>query len=170
MIFFEENQLLKNRVFVLPVNIVKHLNQTLYMFGKNCNYDGYKRLRHILDSGYNNKTEKNYNTPTITYSELKRIKNFFDNFVGDKKSIEYILNGGDVMKNWVNETLDIERESVKDLLNDKKNNKRIENNSLKTSKTPTKPVKLNGKDVYVTDVSEGKIIYISENQLKLIKK
>jgi len=41
----------------------------------------------------------------ITYKQLKRIKNFFDNFTGNQKDPEYILNGGIEMKNWVDNEL-----------------------------------------------------------------
>ena len=41
----------------------------------------------------------------IDYKQLKRIKNFFDNFKGNEKHPSFILNGGVVIKNWVNDEL-----------------------------------------------------------------
>jgi hypothetical protein len=41
----------------------------------------------------------------ITYKQLKRIKNFFDNFKGKPTELPFILNGGVLMRNWVNNTL-----------------------------------------------------------------
>ena len=41
----------------------------------------------------------------IEYKQLKRIKNFFDNFKGNHKEPSFILNGGVEMKNWVNNEL-----------------------------------------------------------------
>ena len=41
----------------------------------------------------------------IGYPQLKRIKNFFDNFKGNQNEPEFILNGGFEMKNWVNDEL-----------------------------------------------------------------
>lgn len=41
----------------------------------------------------------------IEYKQLKRIKNFFDNFIGNQDESPFILNGGVVMKNWVNNEL-----------------------------------------------------------------
>ena len=41
----------------------------------------------------------------ITYQQLKRMKNWFDNFEGQENDLPYILNGGHYVKNWVNETL-----------------------------------------------------------------
>ncbi len=45
-------------------------------------------------------------------------KNYFDNFKGDAQEKTYILNGGDYMKNWVDETLRFLRD---DIYNVKKN-------------------------------------------------
>jgi hypothetical protein len=42
---------------------------------------------------------------TITYKQLKRIKNFFDNYKGKQTTPEFILNGGIEMKTWVNNEL-----------------------------------------------------------------
>lgn len=50
---------------------------------------------------------------TIDYKQLKRIKNFFDNFTGDQKDPSFILNGGVTMKNWVNDILRRMREGQK---------------------------------------------------------
>lgn len=57
------------------------------------NEDGYKRNKELQ------------NSETIGYRQLKRIKNFFDNFKGTHKDASFILNGGFIMKNWVNDEL-----------------------------------------------------------------
>ena len=44
---------------------------------------------------------------------MKRIKNWFDSFDGDYKDMEYRLNGGKTMNNWVESTLNKEREAIK---------------------------------------------------------
>jgi hypothetical protein len=41
----------------------------------------------------------------IDYKQLKRIKNFFDNFKGNHNDPSFILNGGVLIKNWVNDEL-----------------------------------------------------------------
>ena len=41
----------------------------------------------------------------IDYKQLKRIKNFFDNFKGKQTDTSFILNGGVEIKNWVNDEL-----------------------------------------------------------------
>ena len=45
------------------------------------------------------------NQETIDYKQLKRIKNFFDNFKGNQNEPSFILNGEAIMKNWVNDEL-----------------------------------------------------------------
>ena len=49
----------------------------------------------------------------IDYGQLKRIKNWFDNFKGNQNDPSFILNGGFEMKNWVNDSLRKMREYSK---------------------------------------------------------
>lgn len=65
------------------------------------NNEGYKRNLELQDKNY------------ITYKQLKRIKNFFDNFNGNHKDQSFILNGGHKMKNWVDYELDFMRRNPK---------------------------------------------------------
>lgn len=62
--------------------------------------------------GYNRNKELQ-NQEQISYGQLKRIKNFFDNFQGLQNDPSYILNGGSQMKAWVNNTLNNMRNNVK---------------------------------------------------------
>ena len=52
-----------------------------------------------------NRNKELQNQRFIDYKQLKRIKNFFDNFKGNQNEPSFILNGGAVMKNWVNDEL-----------------------------------------------------------------
>ena len=61
--------------------------------GANENVEGFKRNQELQGKNY------------IDYKQLKRIKNFFDNFKGNHKHPSFILNGGVEMKNWVNDVL-----------------------------------------------------------------
>ena len=63
--------------------------------------EGYKRAKGILENN------------SIEYSQMKRIKNWFDTFEGSHEDMEYRLNGGKTMHNWVNSTLKKETEAVK---------------------------------------------------------
>ena len=62
-----ENNELKNRRFPIPDGVRKILQQTLSNYNGDKTIDGYKRLNNLLS------------TDTISFQELKRIKNFFDN-------------------------------------------------------------------------------------------
>lgn len=63
--------------------------------------EGYKRNQELQNQSF------------IDYKQLKRIKNFFDNFKGDQKHPSFILNGGVIMKNWANNELRKMREYIK---------------------------------------------------------
>ena len=103
-----ENNELKHRVFPLPDGVRKFLQNTLDNYKGDKTVDGYKRLNNIL------------NMQTISYHELKRIKNFFDHYNGSDKSAEYILNGGEPMKTWVNNTLYTATKAIHDFKQAKK--------------------------------------------------
>ena len=97
------NAELKHRFFPLGINIRKHLQRTLNNYNGDKDVDGYKRLVNILSMENG-----------IAYNEMKRIKNFFDNFQGSQDSIEFILNGGQPMMLWVNATLNRATQTIKD--------------------------------------------------------
>ena len=61
--------------------------------GANENVEGFNRNKELQGQ------------KTIDYKQLKRIKNFFDNFKGNHNEHSFILNGGVEMKNWVNNEL-----------------------------------------------------------------
>lgn len=107
-IITEGNSELKNRVFPIPDGVRKLLKSTLENYNGDKTIDGYKRLNNILGM------------QSISYQEMKRIKNFFDNYNGSDKSAEYILNGGEPMKNWVNNTLNTATKAVHDFKQAKK--------------------------------------------------
>jgi hypothetical protein len=52
-----------------------------------------------------NRNKELQNQKFIDYKQLKRIKNFFDNFKGNQNELPFILNGGVEIKNWVNDEL-----------------------------------------------------------------
>lgn len=103
------NKDLKNRVFPLSKGIKKHLYDTLKNYNGDKSVDGYKRLNNVLNMENG-----------ITYNEMKRIKNFFDNYQGTDKSVDYILNGGEPMKLWVTNTLNTATKAIHDFKQAKK--------------------------------------------------
>lgn len=69
--------------------------------------EGYSRNQELQDQKF------------ISYKQLKRIKNFFDNFKGNQNEPSFILNGGFEIKNWVNDEL----RKMRDYLKNTKTNK-----------------------------------------------
>jgi len=87
---------------VIPKNIKNHLiNSFAQAKGANENVEGFNRNKELQSQ------EK------ISYGQLKRIKNFFDTFGGKENELPFILNGGNVMKDWVSGELNKMRNNVK---------------------------------------------------------
>jgi hypothetical protein len=68
----------------------------------------------------------------ITYQQLKRIKNFFDNFKGNQHDHSYILNGGVEMRNWVNNELRRMRDYIENTKHNKSEHGGMENQHIKS--------------------------------------
>jgi hypothetical protein len=83
--------------------------------------------------GYNRNLELQ-KQEMISYPQLKRIKNFFDNFQGKENDPSYILNGGSQMKSWVENTLTSMRNNVKDKSQDlKPDDAKVQSSDYKTN-------------------------------------
>jgi hypothetical protein len=84
------NSNLYNKSIELPKEVVEYL-QTCFdeIPNSDPSIEGHKRNEELRSSGY------------VTYQQLGRIKNWFDNYDGDGTDAPYILNGADYMKNWV---------------------------------------------------------------------
>jgi hypothetical protein len=84
-----------------PENMREHMRVSHHKAkGADKNGEGYKRNQELQGQ------------KSMTYKQLKRIKNFFDNFKGKDVDHEFILNGGIEMKNWVNNELRRMREGI----------------------------------------------------------
>jgi hypothetical protein len=78
----------------LPENYREHLKVCFQKLkNPDKNSEGYKRNQELQNQRF------------IGYPQLKRIKNFFDNFKGNQNDSEFVLNGGFEMKNWVDDEL-----------------------------------------------------------------
>ena len=88
------NSNLYNKVWDFPEDMRKHM-KICFVKVKNAdsNVEGFNRNKRLQS------------LTTIGYPELKRIKNFFDNFKGKQTDPSFILNGGVEIKNWVNDEL-----------------------------------------------------------------
>lgn len=88
------NKDLYGEVIYLPKEILDNLTVCFQNVpNSDQNTEGHRRNEELRKNGY------------VTYQQLGRIKNFFDNYGGDKKDNPFILNGGDYMRTWVDQTL-----------------------------------------------------------------
>lgn len=157
---FESNKELNNRTFPLPKGIRKHLKNTLDNYHGDKTIDGYKRLNNVLSMD------------SISYHEMKRIKNYFDNYKGTYKSDEFILNGGEPMMTWVNNTLNSATNAIKDFKQAKKdagvNNSFIrphekDRQNKKKNKPTQVKIKTNNKNLSNNNVLKFESILHEEN-------
>ena len=96
------NSKLYNRPIPFPPEMKQHLTMCMNSVGQiPQDSQGYKRNKEL--QGKN----------TISYTQMKRIKSYFDNYKGDFKDAEFILNGGLKMKYWVEQTLNQMRANFK---------------------------------------------------------
>jgi len=95
------NKDLYGKTFSLPEDVVNYLQQCYdSAHGANDTTEGYRRNIELR------------NSRQVTYQQLKRMKNWFDSFGGDRNDLSYILNGGDYVKGWVNTTLNSLRNDI----------------------------------------------------------
>lgn len=93
------NSELYNKTFPVPPDVLKHIQTVLVSTPQG---DGVKRAKFIVKNG------------VLTYQELKRLKNFFDTFnLETTNRIQYELAGGNLMKSFVDRTLNANRDAVK---------------------------------------------------------
>lgn len=88
------NSQLYNTNIELPEEVKEYLETCFHHVGDtDPNIEGFKRNQELRDTGY------------VTYQQLGRIKNWFDNYEGDGTDAPFILNGADYMKNWAETTI-----------------------------------------------------------------
>lgn len=153
----EENQSLQGKEFKIPEKILKVLQNNANLI--NNIYDdkgnnsfkkslGYKRNQRLLNHNYNNKnSNKDNQNNSISYGELKRWKHDFDHMNNkNEKNISYQLNGGSDAENFVNNTLNQARNSVKQV-NQVKKSENIQKSKLKPKNKPMKPIKMDNGSI-----------------------
>lgn len=88
------NKELYGHTVPLPEDVVGYLDQCHQSaIGADESTEGYRRNKDLR-----NKRE-------VSYQQLKRMKNWFDDFNGHDNDLPFILNGGHYVKNWINDTL-----------------------------------------------------------------
>lgn len=169
IILNEENSDLRGKRFPLFDGLKKHLKKTLSDYEKkngDKNNVGYDRLVWICSQD------------NLSTEEMKRIKNFFDNYLGTNQSDDFVLNGGQEMKDWVNRMLKMATDTIKNekeakqLMGiDKKRQKQIkdapEPDKVDVVKIQTK--NLSNSISKNNVVKEGKTIIVAEEQINLLK-
>jgi hypothetical protein len=95
------NKNLYNRKAKLPESLMKHLEDSFKGIEGDSNLEGFNRNQELRDKGF------------ATYQQIKRIKNWFNSYNGNKEDAPFILNGGDRMNRWCDSVLNHWRTSDK---------------------------------------------------------
>lgn len=95
------NSKLYNNIAIIPDSLVKHLEACFNSAQGDTNTEGWKRNQELRQN------------KQATYQQIKRIKNWFDKYNGNKEDAPFILNGGDRMNLWCDEVLRTWRGDVK---------------------------------------------------------
>lgn len=148
------NSQLYDKMYKVPPKIIEFIQATLT---SNPSNDGIRRAKNIVKS------------QNITYQNLKRLKNFFDYFnhqSGDQ--VQYNLAGGKMMEDFVNTTLQADRDTV----DRSKENKR----DMNVDHSPTRTYDVRPNLTEDIDVDENTkqnsiaVIIDSENRFLLVKR
>lgn len=114
------NSELYDKTYKLPSQVIGHLQKTLTNIPHG---EGVRRAKFMLRNG------------EVTYQVLKRLKNFFDNYRGEN-SQQYELAGGDLMKSFIETTLNQERDAVSRGKEIKRDVNVDVNNAVRAQQTP----------------------------------
>jgi len=96
------NKDLKYKSYKIPdrvVNRIKHMIAKLTISDSQAK--GLKRAQDMVDS------------KIITYSQMNRLKNYFDTYEGNGSDDEYKLIGGETTKKWLESSLEHDKETIK---------------------------------------------------------
>jgi hypothetical protein len=95
------NSELYGKTYPVPQDVIDYLHQCHQAVGEvDETTEGFKRNKDLREKG------------EVTYQQLKRMKNWFDNFNGHQDEISHILNGGHYVKNWVENILKGDRDTI----------------------------------------------------------
>jgi hypothetical protein len=95
------NSKLYGNIVIIPNTLLKHLEDCFNSTQGDTNIEGWKRNQDLRQS------------KQVSYQQIKRIKNWFDSYGGNKEDAPFILNGGDRMNSWCDEVLRVWRDDVK---------------------------------------------------------
>ena len=163
------NSKLKGDKVLIDDDINYHLKRIYNAYKGPKDTEGYERLRNLCDS------------QDVSYEQLKRIKNFFDDFNGKNNETTYLLNGGTKMKTWVQSKLDDMRNNVESKKKNMKNvgmsnqyqkdkirvpNAKIDNHDTDTNKILRQEgiYRIKVLDDLITEINKNKELCLTDNQ------
>lgn len=139
------NSKLQGGKVLIDDDIDYHLKKIYNSYKGPKDVEGYERLRGLCDNN------------DVSYEQLKRIKNFFDDFEGKNNETIYLLNGGTKMRGWVQSKLDDMRDNVS---SKKKNMKNIGmSNQYQKDKIGISSVKIDTHDSDMNKILRQEGIY-----------
>lgn len=96
------NSLLQGKTYRVPDKVFNKINTMLRTIQVDDKHSkGYKRAKDIVADR------------KVSYAQMNRLKNFFDTYQGDGTDDEFKLIGGKITREWVNDALGQDRESIK---------------------------------------------------------
>lgn len=155
------NSELYNKTYRIPPDVLKYIQTTLV---STPNGEGVKRAKFMLKNG------------VITYQVMKRLKNFFDYFNPNTQDrVQYALAGGDLMKNFINTTLNSDRHAVKSGKKIKQDMTANPNSELKPYQTPRLNEEKKNKKFNIENYDKLKknalaVIANNDNKILLLKR
>ena len=173
-LFLKENQELQGNMYDIPKELEDHLKDTLNKYqdygttASGTMSKGFKRLQSLVDPNYNKQDDNTSEDGSrqISFSDMKRIKHDFDHMSKDPHDIQRVLNGGEKMASFVNDTLRKERTKVEPVLKQKEVETRNKN-AVKPTVAPMKPIEVGNITANVHE--NKKTIFISEEQLNVLR-
>lgn len=167
------NSQLQGKYWELPEELKNHFIRIKNSYKGDKNFPGYQRLENLISDS------------KITYEQLKRVKNFFDNhstngktdYMDKKQDTEFILNGGTKMKHFVNKTLEDARNNIEGTKKIKNSTNMIGNHYQKNSfmngvkkdiKISNDSKKIKQKTSHQGSISESEAIYEIRNMQNII--
>lgn len=160
-LYEDEGSKLCGKQLILPQNIIDHLKkqQQLYSGKEYTQTKGYKRLNGLLNKSYNDpahKKQNQHNDYTMSFADAKRMDFDMKHMVQSPKNVEYSMIGGDLMRNWLHNSLESLRNSVHKV--DKVPEvPKLSQKDLKP-KEPAKTVKVNGQEVTLENKEFNKLV------------
>jgi hypothetical protein len=144
------NSKLTGKIFNLPEELLEVLGNIFTNYSGSKDINGYKRLEFLV-------TKK-----CCTYEQLKRIKHDLEN-IQDRNSVEYKLPGGDVLLQWVNDTLNLNRDLIKKSNNNKENmglNGRTKDLTMKQADTSSRAILTTPEEIFNEELNRIKKLII----------